>query len=78
MPKPAKRNRATARSGEKATATPEQTARQIGVGINQVYDGLHAGQIPAIRNGRRFLIPQRWIERVLDGVEPLCVGSSED
>lgn len=49
----------------RATLTVEETAKVLGVGRNQVYAAIHQGDIPAIRLGRRFLIPIARLEEKL-------------
>ena len=46
--------------------TVTEVAERMRLSPNKVYELLHAGQIPHIRPGRKFLIPtqalERWIE----------------
>jgi len=51
--------------------SPQDLSAILGVGINQVYGGLKDGTIKgAVRLGQRWLIPERVIERLING-EPL-------
>jgi hypothetical protein len=51
--------------------TPRELSAVLGCGLNQVYSGLDRGDFPGcIRLGARWLIPDRVIERLLNG-EPL-------
>lgn len=49
------------------TATVVEAARRLGVGRNQAYEAIKRGEIPAIRVGKRLLVPTAWLERVLSG-----------
>jgi hypothetical protein len=51
--------------------TPKELSKILGTGINQTYVALARGDVPgAIRFGTRWLIPDRVIERLING-EPL-------
>lgn len=52
------------------TITVEQAAAELGIGRNQAYEAVHAGQIPSIRIGRRILIPKEAFERLISGQFP--------
>jgi hypothetical protein len=54
--------------------TPLELSKVLGVGINQTYIALARGDITgAVRFGTRWLIPDRVIERLVNG-EPLNVA----
>ena len=40
------------------TVKPDELARILDVGRNTIYEGLRSGKIPAIRLGKRFVIPR--------------------
>lgn len=42
---------------KRLTMTVDEAARALGVGRNSAYEAARAGQIPAIRIGRRLLVP---------------------
>jgi excisionase family DNA binding protein len=42
---------------EKPTLTVEETAELLGVGRNTAYEAVRTGDLPAIRVGRRILVP---------------------
>ena len=46
---------------------PREIARRTGLGINQVYAGFEAGQIPARRVGRRWVCGRASFESWLRG-----------
>ena len=52
---------------ERLTVTVEEAAKILGIGRNSTYQAVARGDIPAIRVGRRLLIPRVQIERLLSG-----------
>ena len=58
---------------QRQTYTVEETGRILGIGRNSAFQGVKAGSIPAIRVGRRLLVPRAALERLLtapNGVAP--------
>jgi len=53
---------------ERVTFTVEETAKLLGIGRQLAYDRVRTGQIPAIRLGRRLVVPRRALERLLEAV----------
>ena len=53
---------------ERLTLTVEETAKLLGIGRQLAYDRVRTGQIPAIRLGRRLVVPKRALERLLEAV----------
>jgi excisionase family DNA binding protein len=51
----------------RATLTARETADTLGIGLNQVYDGIKSGEIPSFRVGKRIIIPRAAIEKKLAG-----------
>jgi excisionase family DNA binding protein len=47
--------------------TVEDVAVKLGIGRNQAYEAVHAGKIPSLRVGRRWLIPRPAFDRILNG-----------
>ena len=51
---------------ERLTVTAKEAAGMLGVGANSMYEIIHRPNFPAIRVGRRYIIPieplKRWIE----------------
>jgi excisionase family DNA binding protein len=45
----------------------EEVAGRLGIGRNQAYALVQLGQIPALRFGRRWLIPRATVDRLLAG-----------
>jgi excisionase family DNA binding protein len=45
----------------------EDVAGRLGIGRNQAYALVQLGQIPALRFGRRWLIPRAAVDRLLAG-----------
>lgn len=54
---------------ESATLTVDEAARILGIGRSTAYDAVRAGQIPAIKIGRRLLIPRARFEREVLGIK---------
>jgi excisionase family DNA binding protein len=44
-----------------------EAAKRLGIGRNQAYQAVHAGKIPALRIGQRWLIPRAALDRMLSG-----------
>jgi excisionase family DNA binding protein len=55
----------------RATLTIGETAKRLGIGINQAYEAARQRQIPTIRVGKRLLVPIAALERLLDGPQPV-------
>lgn len=47
------------------TLTVEQAAKLLGVGRNQTYEAVARGELPAMRIGRRWVIPTVRLLRLL-------------
>lgn len=52
---------------QRAVFTVREVAKILGVGRNTLYEALRRGELPALRIGRRVLIPAAWLERILSG-----------
>jgi excisionase family DNA binding protein len=48
------------------TYSVDQAARMLGIGRSAAYDAATSGQIPAVRIGRRILIPRTALDRMLE------------
>ena len=46
--------------------TVPEAARALGLGRNQAYAAVRRGELPAIRVGRRLLVPLAALERLVD------------
>jgi excisionase family DNA binding protein len=51
----------------KKTLTVEQAAAALGISRNSAYQAVRDGEIPAIRIGKRLLIPRAAFERMFEG-----------
>ena len=51
---------------EKLTYTIDEAARLLGISRNSAYEAARRGELPAIRLGRRILIPRSRLEAMLD------------
>jgi excisionase family DNA binding protein len=49
------------------TITVEELADRLRIGRNQAYDAVRSGQIPAFRIGRRWIISDAVIDKILSG-----------
>lgn len=52
---------------EQLTISVPEAGRMLGIGRNQAYKAARNGDIPAIRVGRRLLVPKEALERMLAG-----------
>jgi len=50
----------------KLTFTIRETAEALGIGRNLCYQQVKAGTIPAIRTGKRLLVPRKALEKLLE------------
>jgi len=47
------------------TMTVEEAGRRLGVGRNNAYEAVKSGTIPALRIGKRWVVPVAAFERML-------------
>jgi excisionase family DNA binding protein len=61
-------NKKAARRAEqrRMTLTVKETAERLGIGRNQAYEAIQRGEIPCIRIGRRLLIPEAALDRMIN------------
>ncbi len=52
---------------QRLTYTVAEAARLLGISRNSAFSAARTGALPAIRIGRRLLVPRRALERLLDG-----------
>ena len=57
-------------SDERLTFTVEEVAHVLGIGRNSAYEAVRRGEIPAVRLGRRLLVPKAALERLLSSWVP--------
>jgi excisionase family DNA binding protein len=50
---------------ERATMTVEEAAQVLGIGRITVYEAVHRGELPAIKFGRRYVVPRVVLEMML-------------
>jgi excisionase family DNA binding protein len=62
-----RRRRIAAKRAAADVISLEEVAARLGIGRNQAYEAVQAGKIPALRFGRRWLIPRAAFERMLSG-----------
>jgi excisionase family DNA binding protein len=51
---------------DKLTLSVDETAKLLGIGRNLCYERVKTGDIPAIKIGRRLLVPRRALEKLLE------------
>lgn len=51
----------------KETSSIVAAAKRLGIGRNQAYEAARRGDIRVIRIGKRMLVPNAWLDRVLSG-----------
>jgi len=61
---------------ESLTMTVEEAAAALGISRNLAYEAARDGRIPAIRIGRRLLVPRRALEKLLEVPNHLQAESS--
>ena len=52
---------------QRDTYTVTEAAQKLGIGRNQAYEAVKAGEIPFIKIGGRILIPKARLKRMLQG-----------
>lgn len=52
-------------TGDKRVVTPLEACKILGIGKNLCYEAIRRGEIPAIRIGKRLLVPMVALERLL-------------
>ena len=50
---------------ERQTLTVIETAKALGIGRGQAYEAIRRGQIPAIRLGKRLVVPRQALDGLL-------------
>ena len=52
---------------KRKTQSIRETAKILGIGVNQAYEAARRGEIPTIKIGKRILVPVAAFERMLQG-----------
>ncbi|MGP8160455.1 MAG: helix-turn-helix domain-containing protein [Candidatus Dormibacteria bacterium] len=60
-------NRRGSEATRRRTLTIEEAARELGIGRSSAYAAARAGELPALRIGRRLVIPRSALEAWLAG-----------
>lgn len=50
---------------DKQTVTVEEAGRALGIGRGSAYEAVRRGELPAIRIGKRLVVPKAALERLL-------------
>lgn len=60
------------RGGPKApqTVSVPEAARMLGIGRNAAYDSVKRGELPALKFGKRLVVPMAALERMLNAGPP--------
>jgi excisionase family DNA binding protein len=53
--------------GERLTVTIEEAAAILGIGRTLAYEAVRRGELPAVRVGRRLLVPIRQLTALVNG-----------
>jgi excisionase family DNA binding protein len=61
---------------ERVTITVDEAAKALGIGRNSAYEAVHRGEIPAVRIGRRLVVPRAALDRLL-GAGAMDPGAPE-
>ena len=56
----------TGRTQERLTYSIPEFAKLLGIGLNQAYEAAARKQIPAVKIGRRWLVPKKAGDRFLE------------
>ena len=68
-------NQVNTDSKESETGTVREAAAFLGIGLNQAYEACHAGTIPAVRIGGRWIVSLVALRRKVEsGGQPLPNG----
>ncbi len=51
--------------GERLAYSVREAADALGVGLNHLYECIYAGEVPAKRLGRKWLIPAAWLREMV-------------
>ena len=62
---------------EKLTLTVTETAKCLGIGRNSAYEAIARGEIPAVKFGKRLLVPKAALEILLAAGQPNKHGANE-
>jgi excisionase family DNA binding protein len=57
---------ASRRADRRITLTVNETAKRLGIGRNQAYEGIKKGEIPVVRVGRRLLVPVAALDKMMN------------
>jgi excisionase family DNA binding protein len=52
---------------DQLTQSVRQTAKELGIGVNQAYEAVRRGEIPHIKLGKRILVLRKPWRKMLEG-----------
>lgn len=64
-------------SEQRLTLTVEECAHLLGIGRQLAYEKVRTGEIPALRIGRRLIIPRKSLDRLLEQSQT-CPGHEQE
>jgi excisionase family DNA binding protein len=67
--RPHKKKLVAAKRAASDMITVDDLAVRLGIGRNQAYEAVQQGKIPALRFGRRWLIPKAAFDRMLSAAQ---------
>jgi len=56
---------------ERLTITVDEAARELGISRALAYEMARTGKLPTLRFGRRFVVPRKAIDQLLENPETL-------
>lgn len=63
---------------DKLVLTIEEGRKVLGIGRNSMYEAVRRGEIPALRIGRRLVIPKVALDRILNSVGQAKSSAGKD
>lgn len=58
---------------DKLVYSPKEAAELLCIGMNKIYDLIHANKIPYIKVGKKFIIPKKAFESWLNSCANLAI-----
>ena len=65
-------------TNDRQTLTVEEAATLLGIGRNSAYQAIARGELPALRFGRRLLIPRAALDRLLTNMPAWATEATAD
>ncbi len=55
---------------QRDTYTVDEVAERLGIGRNAAYEAIRRGELPALRIGKRIIVPRAALDRLLADCAP--------